>query len=37
MTDYLQDFHENKEVFLRFRAGKVVKTTVRQATRDPHL
>ena len=34
MFDYLQDFHKHKEVFLHFRAGKQVKSSVREATRD---
>ena len=34
MNDYLQDFHKNKEVFLRFRAGKAVKSQAKVATQQ---
>ena len=34
MIDYLEDFHKNKTVFLRFRATKAIKSAVRVATRD---
>ena len=36
MIDYLEDFHKNKTVFLRFRATKAIKSAVRVATRDLH-
>ena len=34
MIDYLEDFHKNKTVFLRFQATKAIKSAVRVATRD---
>ena len=37
MSDYLADFHNHKEVFLRFRASKAVKSSVREASRDLRL
>jgi len=33
MQDYLADFHEHKDVFLRFRASKSTKTAAKEATR----
>jgi len=34
MKDYLQDFYAYKDVFLRFRASKVVKAAAKEAFRD---
>ena len=33
MRDYLEDFHNHKDVFLRFRATKTVQTMARQASK----
>ncbi|KAF8414713.1 hypothetical protein EV426DRAFT_579158 [Tirmania nivea] len=34
MKDYLSDFHEYKDVFLRFRTTKATKNAAKQATKD---
>ncbi|KAF8415847.1 hypothetical protein EV426DRAFT_710010 [Tirmania nivea] len=34
MKDYLSDFHEYKDVFLRFHAIKATKNAAKQATKD---
>ncbi|KAF8414436.1 hypothetical protein EV426DRAFT_579176 [Tirmania nivea] len=36
MKDYLSDFHEYKDVFLRFHATKATKNAAKQATKDLH-